>query len=341
MDKLDRRILKELDLDSRQSMSQLARKLRFGRDTVEYRFQKLTEQGVIQRCSAIIDPYKLGLTIYKTYLKLENKRTRRDALLNFLSEHPRVYWIAECDGRWDMMFSVFATSAFEFYELQQKALSLFEDVVLSFDVFTLINLHLFHKSYFGKVDFRGRRIGGAPCVQRLDDTEFSILKILSENARESVPSIAGLVQSTPAIVRSRIKSMEEREIIAGYRVEVDLQKLGMIFFKAQLYLHHFGEKEIEALRASCLENIYITYFVEQLGACRVEIEVEATSYEAYLEVLQELRSKHCGLIRNIETNLISREHFHWIPRGIRLFATERAKSAVTPIRSERDTRTLA
>lgn len=326
MDKLDRRILKELDLDSRQSMSQLARKLRFGRDTVEYRFQKLSQNGVILRCSAIIDPYKLGLTIYKTYLKLENRRTRREALLEFLRAHPRVYWIGECDGRWDMMFSVFATSAFEFYELQQNALSLFEDVVLSFDVYTLINLDLFHKSYFGKTNSKGRRIGGAPRVERLDDTEFSILKILSENARESVPSIASSLDTSPTIVRARIKSMEEREIIAGYRLDVDLQKLGMIFFKAQLYLHHFGAKELDALRESCLKNIYITYFVEQLGACRVEIEVEATSYEAYLEVLGELRSNHCGLIRNIETNLISKEHFHWIPRGIRLFATEPASA---------------
>jgi len=322
VDKLDRKILRELDLNSRQSMSELARTLSHGRDTVEYRFSRLVEKGVILRCSAIIDPYKLGLTIYKTYLKLENLRSRRDEFLKFLNEYPRVYWIAESDGQWDMMFSVFATSAFEFYQLQQKVLATFGDLVLSFDVYTLVNLRLYHKSYFGKTKSEGTLIGGAPCVQKLDDTEFSILKILSEDARASVPVIAEKVGVSPAVARARIESMEERAIIAGYRIDVNLQKLNMTFFKAQLYLRHFGERELDALRDSCREQENITYFVEQLGACRLEIEVEAYGYENYLEILNELRSRHCGLIRNIETNLISREHFHWIPRGIKLFARD-------------------
>ncbi|MDZ4784683.1 MAG: Lrp/AsnC family transcriptional regulator [bacterium] len=64
LDVLDRRILFELDHNSRQSISTLARELRQGRDRVEYRMQRLFDQKIIQRCFAYIDLNKLGLTLF-------------------------------------------------------------------------------------------------------------------------------------------------------------------------------------------------------------------------------------------------------------------------------------
>ena len=122
LDTLDRKLLYELDSDSRQSVSQLARSLRQGRDRVAYRMDRLVREGVIRQFTVTINPYRLGYTLYKTYLKVSKERGRYESLIKLLGAHPRIYWIADCDGRWDLIFATFARSPFEFFELQNKIL---------------------------------------------------------------------------------------------------------------------------------------------------------------------------------------------------------------------------
>ncbi|MCB0323021.1 MAG: Lrp/AsnC family transcriptional regulator [Bdellovibrionales bacterium] len=324
VDLLDRRLLAALDRNARSSVSALARAVGEGRDRVEYRYRRLVELGVVRGTSAVINPYRLGLTVYKTYLKLENRRTRIVEFLRFLQAHPRVYWIAECDGRWDFIFSVFATSPFEFYRVQNEVLSNFGDLVLSFDVFTLVNLWLYRRSYLGAASDEGVLIGGMPEFNRLGDLEYQLLKALAEDARSATTHLAELLSTTPTIISNRIGKLEQGGIIGGYRVDLDLAKLGMTMFKAQLYLRQYRDEDVQKLRSFCAHHPRITYFIEQLGDCKLEVELEVASYDEYVSIIRELRSRHCGLIRNIETNLIAHEEYHWSPRGIRLYAENHA-----------------
>ncbi len=84
VDTLDRKLLYELDSDSRQSLSQLARVLREGRDRVSYRVERLVREGVIRQFTVVINPYRLGYTLYKTYLKVSKQRGRYEGLIKLL-----------------------------------------------------------------------------------------------------------------------------------------------------------------------------------------------------------------------------------------------------------------
>jgi len=60
----------------------------------------------------------------------------------------------------------------------------------------------------------------------LDDTSWALLQSLQEDARLSYSELGRRVGlSAPAVV-DRIRRMEELGIITGYRVELDLSKLG-------------------------------------------------------------------------------------------------------------------
>ena len=69
LDLLDRRILFELDCNSRRSLSEIARKVRLGRDLVSYRIERMKDLGVLKRCAAMVNPYKMGLTAYKDFTR--------------------------------------------------------------------------------------------------------------------------------------------------------------------------------------------------------------------------------------------------------------------------------
>lgn len=313
LDRLDRRILYELDYDSRQSLSALARKVRQGRDRVEYRLERLTADGVLRQCSVTINPYRLGLTLYKTYLKVEKNRARYKRLLETLRAHPRVFWLADCDGRWDLIFSIFARSPFEFRQIQTEILAEIHDLVVSFNVYTLVNIWMFRKNYLIGEGFDHFFVGGAPESVQVDELEWAILKILAKDARMTGVEIARRLRTTETIVRHRIQSLESSGVIAGYRVDIDLELLGMMFFKAQLYLHEHDPVAIEKLREYCAEHPNITYYIEQIGECELELELEVNSYLQFTEITNELRERFPKLIRNVETNLIHQQWYKWVP----------------------------
>lgn len=93
---------------------------------------------------------------------------------------------------------------------------------------------------------------------------------------------------SPSAVTRRIKQLEENNVIVGYRLDLNLSKLGMTFFKAQLYLRKHQDTEIAKLRAYCAEHPHITYLIEQLGECKLEVELEVNDYEQCIYATNDL-----------------------------------------------------
>jgi DNA-binding Lrp family transcriptional regulator len=68
LDLKDRRILYQLDIDSRQSLTQIGKKVGLKKDVVSYRIQRMQDEGVIKNFWTLIDAYKLGYIIFRFYL---------------------------------------------------------------------------------------------------------------------------------------------------------------------------------------------------------------------------------------------------------------------------------
>ena len=71
LDLKDRKILYQLDLDSRQSFSSIGRKVGLSKDIVTSRVKKLQEKGVIVRFNTLIDEFRLGFISLRFYLNYQ------------------------------------------------------------------------------------------------------------------------------------------------------------------------------------------------------------------------------------------------------------------------------
>lgn len=60
----------------------------------------------------------------------------------------------------------------------------------------------------------------------IDDKDRIILNELESNARASFTSLAKTLDLSEAAVRKRIKKLEEKEVILGYKATVNYKKLG-------------------------------------------------------------------------------------------------------------------
>lgn len=71
MDELDKKILRELQLDSRNSFTKIAQKIGVSTATVSERVKKLTEKGIIGSYTAILNTSELGMVTLITKIKIK------------------------------------------------------------------------------------------------------------------------------------------------------------------------------------------------------------------------------------------------------------------------------
>ena len=341
MDAYDRKILFELDCNSRQSTSDLARKVKLGRDLVTYRIDRLKSAGILNRCSVLINPYKLGLTSYKVYLKLESNKARQAQFIDALSKHPRITWLAECYGKWDLIFSVLARTPKEFYDFHDRLFSDFNDLILGSSICTLVDYWWFPKKYlisksgdvapgdeklvpFPTEDVRTEwsfvipefTFGTTPDEYAVDEIEYGIIQLLSEDARMGVTEMASKLRTTPAIVKYRIEKLEELGVIAGYRIEVDYRALGTTLFRVQVHLRDYDVKKELEFRDYCRHHPHVSGYVHQLGDCKIEFEVDARSHEEFNTVIDQVGERFSRFIRSMDHMVVRRDYGHRTPCNI-------------------------
>lgn len=311
IDKIDRKILYELDKNCRINNQQLAKKVKRSREAVKYRIQQLINKGIITKFTASINPHKMGYKLFKIYLQLRNIQDERKKLIDYLMNLGRVYWMGECDGEWDLIFGIFAKDDIEFYKLKNDIITKFKHIIVKRAAGTFIDSKQYVKQYFTNQITPPVEFGGKIVFNELDKVDHAILEELVNNARISINELAKKVKSTPTIVRNKIKKLEEKEIIIQYRISVDIYKLGYEIFKPIIYLESISRKREIALYTYIGNIPNIHYFIRNITPWEIEFEFAVQSYEEYLEIINKIKSEFSDIIRNIETVLMRTDE--WMP----------------------------
>ncbi len=312
LDALDKKILYYLDHDGRISYSDLAKKLKHGRDTVEYRVQRFIENGVISKFQLVINPYAVGKTLYKTYLRLANDKAKITDFVSRLKAHPNVFWIVQCDGQWNLIFSVAALSAFEFNVYQSELLDSVRDILISYEVFIPIEFKQYRLKYLMKSGTHFFKIGGIPKVRDLDEVDATILDLLSVDGRTPISELARSMSLSDSVIKRKLDSLEKDKVILGYQATIATDMLGITQFKTQLFLHYRNLKEEEEFEEFCNNHPKISCFIKQIGSCNLELEIHAESYSDYNLILDEITARYKNLIRSTSTTLMHANYIKWV-----------------------------
>lgn len=323
MDRLDRRILYKLDCNSRISLSELARSVRLGRDLVSYRIERLQNIGILNKCTALINPYRLGFTVYKTYLKLEAHKDRWSEFVRHLQEHPSTCVLAECYGKWDIIWSVYARSPKEVYDLQDRLFSEFRDIIVGHNVCTLVNYWRFPKKYLladcksyadgWQFEMPEFTFGTTPLEHSLDAIEYKLVQELCRDARQSYPELAAKIGVSVAVARYRVEKLEELGVIAGYRVDLNKEALGMTSFKVQVQPRQLDTSQELEFHTYCRLHPLISGYVLQLGDCKLEFTIDARDYAEFNAVMDEIRERFSGFIRGLEYMMLRKDYGLFTP----------------------------
>jgi Lrp/AsnC family leucine-responsive transcriptional regulator len=312
LDKRDFKILYELDFNSRIPLSKLAKKVGISPQTADYRVRSLLSGGVIRGFMAVIEIHKLGYFTFRVYMRLQNLTPKKELeIFGYLKGHPNCVWFISTSGRWDLEALFSCKNPVQFNNIIKRMKSDLGRHIRDYNLSaSVVNYH-FKRSYLvgAERSLEGYlRYGFEPKIEELDKTEIRILSLLSRDARKSNVEIGKAVGLTYNAVKNRIRGLEERGILQGYRILIDLPKIGRKYYKALISLQGIDGKVERRMYNFCALDPRITYVVEVMGEWDIEIEAEVEDEEEFRRILVDFRDKFGDYIRDYDVLRVYKEH---------------------------------
>lgn len=312
LDLTDRRILAELDINCRISDTQLAKKVRKSREAVRYRIRQLEKNGIITGYLTAINPNKFGWHMFKVYLQLENIPGERQKFYAYLRSSRRIYWYGICDGAYDCIFAIMSRNVTEYYDEINAICSQWRHLIIRKVLGVMVDTVQYNKKYFCDTSPRENGgFGGNTYANEADSLDLKILDIIANNARLPMVKIAAKSGAGIEAVRRRIKRMENDGILLSYRISVDLNRLGYMFFKAILYFKSLSRKQEASLREWMGQHRNSVYYIRSLAPWEAEFEFVVENYQQFNQIISELRERFPNVVKNCEHVLFSEEG--WMP----------------------------
>ncbi len=317
LDLIDKKILAELDKNSRQSNSRIARKLRVSQERVDYRIKKLLREKVINKFPTIINPTKFGYSMHKLYFQFQNISPQKEReIIDWLVKNPYVQWVTSCKGRWDMNIIVFANDVEHFNKIMLEFYDLYGPYIFdqNFNVTLAVgNMEkgwiLKEKNYESTIIYTANERQDT----KLDETDLKLLRIIANNARMSVVEIAKQMNLTARMVQYRVKLLGKKEVIKGYTVSLNYNILKKQFYKVIFYINVINHTLKNKLIAYCQRQFNMPYFIFCVGEWPFEVEYVVDDIEEFYAAVEKIKSAFPEIKRH-ESILLSKEYkFDFMP----------------------------
>jgi Lrp/AsnC family leucine-responsive transcriptional regulator len=309
LDNRDKKILFQLDLNARQSNSEIARKLRLNPNFVLYRIKNLERKGVINGYYTMIDFSKLGFFMVRVYIKLKNTSPElKKVLIDFVNNQHNIFWFASIEGQWDIIIAVLVRSHKEFEEFWEDFEVYFKGKIYSYNQAIMYEFLAYRKNYLTTEDnYHEPAIsGGQREKYQLDHKDALLLKSIASNARKSLIDLAKDINVTPMAALHRIKKLQKNNIILGFRPMINLNALGYRFYKLDFELEDIMIKKELVQFAKSSPNIVNED--RTIGGSDFECDVDAKNHEEFLSILNILEDKYKEKIRNYRYYLATKIH---------------------------------
>jgi len=318
LDIKDRRILYQLDINSRQSLSQIGKKVRLRKDIVAYRIKRMQQEGVITGFWTHIDAYKLGYIVFRFYLVFQYVTPEiRDALIDYLAKDRRTWVVESIIGRYDLGVFVWVRNTTEFYSFWEKLLDKYGNY-LSEKIFSIyVQAYSYPCSYllgeeFKVSDRRKYEITGVGSKVDTDEYDWRLLNLIAENARIPLVDLARELHCSTQMVTSRLKNLMKTGVIQAFRVGIDISKLGLKPFKIDVYLREHSQRK--AIMEYVRNNPNLVFIGTSAGVSDLELEPDLKDSDLIHSMLDDINTKFPGAVRKYEYFTVKQVHkYRWMP----------------------------
>jgi Lrp/AsnC family leucine-responsive transcriptional regulator len=311
LDVKDRKILYQLDLDSRQSFRSLGKKVGLSKDVVTSRVKKLQEKEVIKGFHAVVDYSRVGFNLYRFYFSFQNVTPElKQEIISYFCKNKYSDDVASLEGVYDLLVVIFVKNNPEAYEFWQQALKRYGKY-FSQRVFTAFCHGEYYANRFlvDQKEFTPKRIyQWLDTGKRLeiDEVDYQIIKDISKNSRVSTVKLAQSMDLTAVAVNNRLKKLLDEGIIIAYRLGIDFKKIGYFWYKVNIELNQF--ESIDGIVNYLKANPHFSYICRSIGYVDLEVGLILRNTHELRQIMEDVSSRFPDAIKDYSYFYIVKYH---------------------------------
>jgi len=307
----DRKILYELDIDSRQSFSKIGKKVGLHRNNVLYRVDKLKEMGIIKKFYTFIDANKLGYTGFRVYLNYQYATPEIEKeIVDFCVRDKYTWWVISGSLHQNCQLSllIWVKDINDFHVFWEKLLLKYRYYIKNHIVAIYLQLSEYELSFLchkkSKSDRKKFDVSSGGKNISIDDIDYKILRLIASNARIPTIEIAKNLGLTAGPVNNRIKKLIKSGVIRGFRVDIDFSKIGYKLCKVDINLLDYKKRKyiINYVKS----NPHFKYIAKSLGFVDLELGFIVENINQFNQILEDITIKFSKYIKDYNT------YYSWI-----------------------------
>ncbi len=127
----DLEIIEEVNKNSRQSYSDIAKKLHLSRDRILYSMKKIKKEGIIQSNTYLLDHDKIGFPRFRILVQMTNLTSEKFLqFYDFCQSHPNIIHLLRLFGNWQALIDVEIENRENLRTLLRQITNNFEGLIL-------------------------------------------------------------------------------------------------------------------------------------------------------------------------------------------------------------------
>lgn len=305
LDKLDKRILQELETDCRQSNANIARKLKTNKTIINYRIERLQKNGIITGFQYITNQVILGKLSFGLLIQFRDLLSHQEEeLIKKLKTVKQISWVSSINGRWDIILVVIEKDIQSFIKTLQKIFSLCGKHIREYNFYIDYSGSISGHDYLydDQKDISVKYTSGKNI--ELNNIESGVYESLKENPRIPLLQIGIKLNKTYDTIKSKFNYLSSKNILLRCSPKINIKLLG---YQDTLCLFNLSpsQEKIGQFLDFCIRHPNIVRYADCLGHFNLIINIHTKNNEHLKEILGKIKKEFSEIINCYEIIQVS------------------------------------
>jgi DNA-binding Lrp family transcriptional regulator len=310
LDKKNMQLIEELYKDSSLPFSTLSKKIALNKDTVQYRYTKLVEEGIILQSYNQINFDQLGFLRFIVFFSISTTDTQKQQkFIEDIKKMPQTISLFEHSDRWDFEWNLLVPSLMYFEEFFHTFADTHKDIIYEYSL--LLHVETYYSELFPTSSIKKDvPLKVKPLLGKMTPENYKLLYAYASDTRAPIYATAEALKLSPVTYRKRIKEFEDAQILLKNTIALDLSKLGYRWYTFACKIRSRTEATKKMIRSYAQKHPNILKVFQTIGEWDVIIQIVARKPSEFHDTVREIKLILKGELIRSETLVAYKEHVY-------------------------------
>ncbi|MBI2662112.1 Lrp/AsnC family transcriptional regulator [Candidatus Woesearchaeota archaeon] len=318
LDTFDRKILKILLSNSRESVTSISKKIGLGRENVDYRLKRLISTGFIKDFITEFNEKALRIKHHIFFAQLIRLMPNDEKdILEYLKQHKYISWIGTAAGKWTLIFDIYLTENIELHKIVNELLLKLSKHVEEYSLLELESGKYFFEKYLEEKSIFIIKKRKKLLSKSLDLIDYKILSLLNQNSRINYAELSEKIGLTANGIKKRINDLEKEDFIQKYSITLDFKRFGYEWYGIQLKLTKFDRETIIKIQQFFKNHPKMIFYYKYIGPWDYDLGFLAKKSTELRDFINELRTRFPAELKIVDVFITLEEiKGYQLPGGV-------------------------